>query len=226
MKNAGFIIINKEVGPTSHDIIYKLRKITGIKKIGHAGTLDPLASGILVVAIGREATKNISKFVKQDKKYIATLYLGATTDTYDAEGAVRQETNNKKQITKKDIQDILLKFVGKQEQLPPMYSAKKVGGKKLYDLARKGVEIKRKPSLVEINDIDLLEYDWPILKINVHCSSGTYIRSLTHDIGERLGCGAYLAGLERVESGVFNIKQARKIKELTSDNWQDFLIEE
>lgn len=223
MRNSGFIIINKEIGPTSHNIISRLRKITGIKKIGHAGTLDPFASGVLVVAVSREATREIDKYVKKDKKYIATLYLGATTDTYDMEGVVV----TKIQLSKSKIQEVenvLSGFTGEQEQIPPMYSAKKVGGKKLYELARKGIEIERKPSKINIYSIKLLDYEWPRLKIAVHCSSGTYIRSLANDIGEKLGCGAYLESLERTAVGDFGIRQAVSTNELNKDNWREFLV--
>jgi len=219
----GFIIVNKPSGPTSHDIINKLRRITGIKKIGHAGTLDPFASGLLIVAIGREATKNINEFVKLDKEYSATLRLGATSDTYDRTGR-KLEVKSKK-VKKEMIEKVLEKFVGRQKQIPPMYSAKKVGGKKLYELARKGIEIKRELADVEIFDIKFINYKPPFLKIRVRCSSGTYIRSLAHDIGEKLGCGAYLEELERTGIGVFKIKNSVKPEIITENNWENFLFE-
>jgi len=223
-KKSGFIIINKPVDFTSHDVVAILRGITSIKKIGHAGTLDPFATGDLICAIGREATREIDKFVKLDKEYEATLKLGATTDTYDKEGQIinkEQETRNKKQT---DVQKILEKFIGKQEQIPPMFSAKKVGGQKLYKLARAGKVIKRKPCKIEIYDIKLIKYKWPNLGIKVNCSTGTYIRSLGHDIGQALGCGAYLEELKRTAVGEFKLKTAVDLKKLNKDNWQKYLF--
>ncbi len=221
----GFILINKQPGPTSFRIIAQLRRITGIKKIGHAGTLDPFASGVLVVAIGRESTKKISEHVKLDKEYIADLRLGATTETYDTESVpVLNVDFRKSDIDIKKIDKVIEKFIGEQEQVPPMYSAKKVGGQKLCDLARKGIVVERKPSLVNIYNIEVLKYEWPILQIKVNCSTGTYIRTLGHDIGQKLGCGAYLEELKRTKVGEFDIRDSVKIEDLNSDNWGDFLI--
>ncbi len=205
--NKNFLLINKPSGPTSHDIIDQLRKITGIRKIGHAGTLDPFASGLLLVAVGRESTKEIFKFVKLDKEYIATLKLGAISNTYDRTGEIQLTANNQ-QLTEKKIKNILNKFIGKQEQIPPMFSAKKIKGKKLYELARKGIEIERKPSMIEIYNIKILEIKNCILEIEVFCSSGTYIRALAHDIGKALGCGAYLQELVRTKIGKHKLENA------------------
>ena len=221
---SGFSLINKDSGPTSHDVVDKLRRITGIRKIGHAGTLDPFATGVLLMAIGRQATKRIDHFVKKDKTYIATLKLGETTDTYDREG--KKSTTESFNIPEKDkILDVLKTFIGKQEQIPPMFSAKKIGGKKLYDLARKGIEIERKASQINIYKISLINYAWPILNIEVSCSTGTYIRSLAKDIGQELECGAYLEELKRTSIENLEIKKAHKINELNKDNWKDFLFE-
>ncbi|MFH1193556.1 MAG: tRNA pseudouridine(55) synthase TruB [bacterium] len=246
--NSGFLLINKPAdlprdlsrealgnpraaweasakwGPTSHDIIDELRKITGERRIGHAGTLDPFASGLLIVAVGREATRNIAQFVKHDKTYIAKLHLGATSDTFDRTGIIKtQEHKNKK--TKKQIQNVLQKFIGEQMQTPPMYSAKKVGGKKLYELARQGIEIERKPVNIKIDYIKILKFEYPGLEIETRVSSGTYIRSLAHDIGQTLGCGAYLEELERTEIGNFKLKNAVETKNLTKENWQKYLFQ-
>lgn len=223
--SSGFLLINKLSGPTSHDIIDELRKITGERRIGHAGTLDPFASGLLIVAVGREATRQISNFSKMDKTYIAKLHLGAVSDTYDRTGKLRM-TNDELRITEKDIKETLKKFVGEQMQIPPMYSAKKVGGKKLYELARRGVEIERQPVKINIYYIKLKSFD-PNLKsliIETRVSSGTYIRSLAHDIGQALGCGAYLEELERTEIGEYKLKDAAEIKNLTKENWQKHLF--
>ncbi|HRH22301.1 MAG TPA: tRNA pseudouridine(55) synthase TruB, partial [bacterium] len=152
-EQSGFILINKPVGPTSHDIIDKLRRITGLKKIGHAGTLDPLASGLLICAIGRAATRQIDGFVKQDKVYEAEMTLGATSDTYDSQGLI--VAREVEAVSRELIEKTLLKFVGEQWQVPPMYSAKKVAGQKLYELARKGIEIKREPCRIIITRLEL-----------------------------------------------------------------------
>ncbi|MFH1610897.1 MAG: tRNA pseudouridine(55) synthase TruB [Patescibacteria group bacterium] len=216
-----YILINKPSGPTSHDIIDQLRRITGVKKIGHAGTLDPFASGLLLVAISRESTRNIYNFIKLDKEYIATLKLGAISNSQDRTGVI-EEIKNSASPTEQEIKDVLSKFVGKQEQIPPMFSAKKVKGKKLYNLARKGIEIERKPSNIEIYDIQLLEFKDSELKIKVKCSSGTYVRTLAHDIGQDLGCGAYLEELERTKIGKYDLKNSVKVEELTKENWNKF----
>lgn len=222
----GFILINKPIGPTSHTIVNKLRRITNIRKIGHAGTLDPFADGLLILAIGRESTKKISQFVKLDKEYVADLVLGATTDTFDNEGVVMQQlTDNKQQPpTEKQILEVLNNFIGKLEQIPPMFSAKKVQGQKLYELARKGIEIERQPNQIEIFSITLNEFSYPHLRITVHCSSGTYIRSLGHDIGQKLGCGAYLNKLSRTKVGKFDIKDSVTLDKLNSDNWEEYIF--
>lgn len=220
----GFMLIDKPVGPTSFNIIAKLRKITNLKKIGHAGTLDPFANGLLIVAIGRQATKEISKYVKLDKEYLATLVLGAVTDTYDNEGEIQKFNVNKADFTEEKISIVVKKFIGKQKQIPPMFSAKKVGGKKLYQLARQGKVVEREPSDINIFELEVVEYSWPKLKIRVKCSSGTYIRSLGHDIGQALGCGAYLDELRRTKIGEFDIKEAFKLENLTNDNWDKKLL--
>jgi tRNA pseudouridine55 synthase len=216
-KNCGFILINKPIGPTSHDIIYQFRKITGIKKIGHAGTLDPFASGVLIVAISREATREIDKFVKLDKEYIATLHFGYTSDTFDRTGRINPWPKEVKKITLAEVKVALAKFIGEQEQIPPMFSAKKIKGKKLYELARQGKTIERQPSRIKIYDIKLLKYTWPFLEIKIKCSSGTYIRALANDIGSSLGCGAYLEELERTAIGEFKIDKAVEMDGLTKE---------
>ncbi len=222
MPTSGFIIINKPVGPTSHDIVNQLRKITGIKKIGHAGTLDPFASGVLVLAIGREATKQIDKIVQTEKEYKADLYLGAVTDTYDRTGKITEEKKVEK-IEEKKIEEILKSFRGEQEQVPPMFSAKKIKGQKLYKLARQGREVERKPVKINISKIQLVKYSFPRLKIRVRCSKGTYIRSLAHDIGQKLGCGAYLEELQRTAVGDYALKESIDLDKINKDNWQKFL---
>lgn len=228
--NSGFIIINKPSGPTSHDIIDRLRRIADIRKIGHAGTLDPFASGVLICGIGREATKKISQFMEMDKEYVAEIMLGAETDTYDREGELSivdcrlSPAKGKQNIA--FVRKIIKSFIGKQKQLPPMYSAVKVRGKKLYELARIGQKSIRPPTDIEIYDIGLIDYSWPELSILVKCSTGTYVRSLAHDIGKKLGCGAYLNELKRTAVGDFRVEEAVELEKLSKDNWQDYLMKE
>jgi len=215
-----FLLIDKPKDWTSHDVVAKIRNIarkeTGNKKIkvGHAGTLDPFATGLLIIGIGREATKKLDEFKALPKTYVATLKLGATSDTQDSTGAITKTQKhttsglNTKTPTENELIDILQNFIGKQKQIPPMYSAKKVGGKKLYDLARKGIEIERQPSEIEIYDIKLLDYNYPDLKIEVDCSTGTYIRTLAYDIGEKLEIGAYCDELRRTKIGQYDVRDA------------------
>lgn len=222
---SGFILINKPVGPTSHTIVNRMRKVTGIKKIGHAGTLDPFASGLLILGIGRPATRNIDKFIKLDKEYQATMKLGQETDTYDRTGrTIYTADANSPFPDENRIQRVLEAFTGKQEQTPPMFSAKKIGGKKLYELARKGIEIERKAVEITIFKIQLIEYSYPWLKISVRCSSGTYIRSLAFDIGRCLGNGAYLEELERIKIGAYDIAHASAWEDINQNNWESLLI--
>ena len=221
---SGFIIINKSSGPTSHDIINQLRRITGIKKIGHAGTLDPFASGVLICAIGREATREIDAFVKLDKEYIAEIFLGAETDTYDRTGKIKNSELKTVSLELEAIKNVINNFIGLQMQIPPMYSAKKINGQTLYKLARKGVEIKRMPNEINIYDIEILNYSYPIFKLKINCSSGTYIRSLAHDIGHVLGVGAYLKELTRTKIGKYDIGRAVRIDQVSKENWPSFLF--
>lgn len=223
----GFLLINKPVDWSSHDVVGYIRNfiiqnhITDEKrpKVGHAGTLDPFATGLLIVGIGRKATKRIDEFKNIPKEYIATIQLGATSDTYDRTGKIspKNTTSNIKTISKKQIQDTLNTFIGIQQQIPPMYSAKKVGGKKLYELARKGIEIERKPNEINIYSIKLLNIisdkldefvNINALKIKISCSTGTYIRTLAHDIGQRLGVGAYCNELMRTKIGKYKVEDA------------------
>lgn len=220
---SGFILIDKPSGMTSHDVVSRLRKITGIKKIGHAGTLDPMATGLLVVAIGRESTKKISQYVKLDKVYEAEITLGSETDTYDAEGVITEVSKNVPEQER--VHEVVNSFLGKQQQVPPMFSAKKIKGKKLYDLARRGEVIERQPVDIEVFSINVMSYGYPVINITVHVSSGTYIRSIAHDIGERLGVGGYLSMLRRTRIGEFDISSAMILDDLTSDNWSSYLFE-
>jgi tRNA pseudouridine55 synthase len=222
-EKGGLILINKPAGITSHDVVDKLREITKIKRIGHAGTLDPFATGLLILGIGREFTKKLSIFQKKDKEYIATLRLGAESDTFDKEGKI-VEKKVEKIPERKKIEEVLKSFLGEIEQIPPAFSAKKIKGKKLYELARKGIKVEPKPQKVKIYEISILEYKFPYLKIKVKCSSGTYIRSLANDIGKKLGCGAYVEELTRTKIGEFSLKSAVELSKLTPQNWKSFLI--
>lgn len=234
----GFLFINKPVGPTSHDIVNQLRKITDIKKIGHCGTLDPFASGLLIFGIGRPATKQLSKFLKADKEYFTTLILGATSDTGDRTGTIvkykpcpKIDKDNKKRMpdhknnlpTLPQINCVLKKFIGDIEQTPPMYSAKKINGVRLYKLARQGKVVPRKKQKIIIKQIKLINYCWPKLSLKISCSSGTYIRSLGQDIGTALGCGAYLDKLIRWSINSITLKQAIELRKINRDNWSNYL---
>lgn len=207
----GIINIYKEKGYTSHDVVAKLRGITKQKKIGHTGTLDPEATGVLPVCLGN-ATKLCDLFLTKEKEYIAKVQLGISTDTQDLTGTVLE--TRPVQVTKEQLEKVLQEFVGEYEQIPPMYSALKVGGKKLYELAREGKEVERKARTVTIYELELLEYTLPTFSVRVRCSKGTYIRTLCYDIGVRLGTLAAMEELERTKSGPFSLETALKLQEV------------
>lgn len=210
----GVILIDKPLGKTSHDMVSFIRRLTHIKRVGHTGTLDPMASGVLPVCIGK-ATKAADMLTASDKGYTAQIVLGMTTDTLDAEGEILSECAVTS--TREDIIDAVMSFAGEIYQVPPMYSAIKQGGKKLYELARKGIEVERKKRLINIYSIDILEIDMEnfTLKIHIECSKGTYIRTLCEDIGAKLGCGAYMNTLVRTKSGMFDISQCYTVTQLS-----------
>jgi tRNA pseudouridine55 synthase len=215
-----FLLIDKPKGITSHDVVDKIRNITKEKKVGHAGTLDPLATGLLILAIGRDSTKKLSGLIKKDKVYEAELTLGVETDTLDSEGKVSSRSNL---VVNKDLViKTLKKFEGDIKQLPPKYSAIKVKGKKAYELAREGKEVKLSLRRVKIYSIDLVKFEYPILKIKTKVSSGTYIRSLARDVGKKLGCGAYLSKLKRTKIGSFSLEGAVSLKDLNNKNWKEY----
>lgn len=211
----GLLLIDKPAGWTSHDVVAKLRGILKIRAIGHAGTLDPFATGLLVLGVGK-GTKRLTALVGVDKEYSATIRLGATSDTFDKEGVI-VEQNAAKEPTRDEIESALNKFRGGYDQLAPLHSAKKIGGKKLYDLARAGkaTEEMRPMKQVKIEKITVVEYQWPDLKIDVKCGSGTYIRSLADDIGRELGVGGYCIELRRTTVGDFDVKNAVAMEGLT-----------
>ena len=209
---SGLLIINKHLGVTSHDIVWKVRKLFGTKRVGHTGTLDPMASGVLVVLIGR-AAKAAEYLVADRKHYSATLRLGLTTDTEDATGTVL--TTSDALPSAEEVMAACEKFTGEIFQIPPMYSALKVGGQKLCDLARKGIEIERAARPVTIHSLVCTPTEAPSdYRLDVHCSSGTYIRTLCADIGASLGCGGVMATLERTETGGFSLDVSHTIAEL------------
>ncbi len=206
----GIVAVWKPKGPTSFDIIHKLRKITGIKKIGHAGTLDPLASGVLVVGIGREATRKLHEVVESEKEYVATVRFGAESTT-DDEGGEKVAVEFIKKPTRADIEKVLKKFHGKIMQLPPNFSAIKIKGERAYKLARRGEIPKLKKRRVEVKNIKIIKYKWPFLKIKIISGSGFYVRSLARDLGKKLKVGGYLAALERTRVGQFKKKNTIKL---------------
>lgn len=209
-----FLLINKPEGWTSFDVVGFARKQLRPKypeikklKVGHAGTLDPFATGLLIVGVGREATKKLDEFKALPKTYVATIRLGATSDTYDKTGRI-QEIPNTIPPTAKQIEETIKSFTGKLQQIPPMFSAKKINGQRLYELARQGIEVERKANEIEIYQIKVLDYSWPLLQIEVQCSAGTYIRSLANDIGAKLGTGAYCEELVRTKIGQHSLADA------------------
>lgn len=208
-KNNGIIIVDKESGISSYDVIRKLKKILGTSKIGHTGTLDPLAEGVMVVCV-EKTTKLAEKIEAQEKTYIAEMTLGFSTDTYDTEGIVINKSE-KYSVTEKDLEGVFSKYSGKVQQIPPMYSAIKKDGKKLYELARKGIEIERAPRAVNIEYIKLLSFCDNKVIFETKVSKGTYIRTLINDIGNELGCYAVMSGLKRTGVGEYSIKNSYKI---------------
>lgn len=209
----GFLNIYKPKGLTSHDVVARLRKITKVRQIGHTGTLDPFATGVLPICIGK-ATRLI-EYLDDDKEYLATVQFGKNTTTYDLEGEITATFDKK--VTEEDVKNALKDFEGESSQIPPIYSAIKVNGKKLYDYARQGQDIEIKPRKVTISKIELKEFDKTSqsAKITVACSKGTYIRSIAYDLGAKLGCGGYLTALERTKAGKFQVNSAIKLEDLT-----------
>jgi tRNA pseudouridine55 synthase len=218
----GILPICKSKFQTSFNLVSILRKLTNIRTIGHAGTLDPFAEGVMILLIGKRFTKQSNHFLNQDKEYLATIHLGITTDSYDTEGQITAQSSLIPNLA--EVENALLKFQGTILQTPPMFSAKKVQGKRLYELARKGVTIERQASSVTLH-IELIDYSYPHLKLKVRCSKGTYIRSLAYDIGIELTCGAHLSALTRTRSGSFALEDCCEGARLmeTGYHWISFL---
>lgn len=220
----GIFNLNKPLGMTSHDVVARVRRLTHQRRVGHAGTLDPGASGVLPICLG-QATRVVEYLSESGKRYRATVILGAVTDTYDAEGEVIRSAPV--HVTREELEVALPAFLGPQMQLPPLYSAIKVAGQPLYKLARAGVEVQLQPRPIEIYVLDLIDWQSPALTLDVECSKGTYIRSLAYDLGERLGCGAYLGGLVRLRSGPFTLDESLTLEELAraleDGTWENYL---
>lgn len=218
----GIVIVDKPQGWTSQDVASRLRRVFQTRRIGHGGTLDPMATGVLPVFVGR-ATRGVEFFEHAEKTYEAVLRLGLTTDTEDTTGTVLEE--KEVHITEEEFLGILPRFRGKIEQIPPMYSALKVNGQKLYDLARKGIEVERKPREIEIKELTLLSFDGSTAKLRVRCSKGTYIRTLCKDIGQALGCGGCMAALRRTAAGEYTIERSVPLDTLLeTENPENYLL--
>lgn len=218
----GIIVINKEKDYTSHDVVAKLKKKLNISKVGHTGTLDPNATGVLPILIGK-GTKFSKYLINHDKTYKAQIELGKKTDTADVEGNVIEEKPVDTEYIKQNLVQVLESFVGKQEQVPPMYSAIKKNGKKLYEYARKGEKIEVEPRKIEIYKIELVEYNEKNIDFIVSCSKGTYIRSLCEDIAEKLNTVGYMKNLERLQVGEFNIEKSVLIDDVNIENIEKYL---
>jgi tRNA pseudouridine55 synthase len=208
----GVLLIDKPAEHTSHDVVARLRGILRMKRIGHAGTLDPMATGLLVILVGK-ATRLSQYLMSVDKEYTGTITLGQVTDTQDAEGEVL-ETRPVPVLSEVDIRTALNGFLGDQYQTPPMYSAIKIAGKPLYKSARAGEEVVREPRFIRVVNYELNRWESPQLDFRVQCTKGTYVRTLAHDLGQRLGCGAHLSALRRISSGKLNVAQAVTLEQL------------
>lgn len=223
---SGFLLIDKPVDWTSHDVVGYIRGVVNKgkprkerEKVGHSGTLDPFATGLLILGIGRAATKRLDEFKALPKTYIATVQLGATSDTQDKTGEITQVPIDNFP-TRETIVETLQIFLGKQQQIPPMYSAKKIAGKKLYELARKGEEVERQPNEIEIFDITLTDWDEEAHQFTFSCtvSAGTYVRTICHDLGEKLDTGAYCEALRRTSIGDYSVEDAAEPKSLDKES--------
>lgn len=209
----GIYLIDKQAGWTSFDVVAKMRGITGIKSIGHAGTLDPFATGLLIVLVGKEFTKRQDEFMKQDKEYEATLKLGEESTTGDPEGEIKKV--GARAYLVEEVEEALQKFTCEIEQTPPAHSAIKINGERAYKKARKGEQFEIPKRKVTIYNLDLIDYEYPFVKFKVKCSSGTYVRTLGMDIAEELGTKGYLTELRRTKIGEHDVKDAREISSLT-----------
>ena len=222
---SGVLVVDKPVGLSSHDVVQIIRNGTKIRRAGHTGTLDPRASGVLVVLLGPAV--RLSEYVSaSEKRYQAVIELGVTTDTYDLEGRVTRRSPV--DISYEEFEQVLQSFVGEFKQKPPAYSAIKVKGEKAYEIARRGEEVELEPRMIQVRELELLDWDPPEAVVDIQCSSGTYVRSLAYDLGEKLGCGATLTGLRRTKNGRFGLRDAvslRKLQEaFANGDWYQYLI--
>ncbi len=207
----GIILVDKPQGWTSHDVVAKLRGIYQQRRIGHSGTLDPMATGVLAVFLGR-GTRAVELCENDEKEYVAELLLGTVTNTQDITGEVLEQ--HPVEVSRQQLEAVLEQFLGPQQQIPPMYSAVKIGGKKLYELARKGQSVERKPRSIVIHELELCDFDGKTARIRVVCSKGTYIRTLCHDIGAALGTGGCLSSLRRTRAGGFSIEDCVTMEQI------------
>lgn len=208
----GVLLVDKHRGPTSHDMVDRVRRLYGTRRVGHAGTLDPMATGLLILLVGK-ATKASAWLMSQDKSYEAELTLGVTTDSQDAEGEPR-ETRPVPPLEEAAIRSAMSRMLGDQYQTPPMHSARKVGGVPLYKLAHKGQEIPREPRFIRVDSLELLGWSPPVIRFRTRCSKGTYVRTLGHDLGQALGPGGHLSALRRTASGALTVERAATLDEL------------
>lgn len=208
----GVLLVDKDRGPTSHDVVDRVRRLYGTRRVGHAGTLDPMATGLLILLVGK-ATKASAQLMSQDKTYEAELTLGVTTDSQDADGEVR-ETRPVPPLEPETIRAAMGRMLGDQYQTPPMHSARKVGGVPLYKLAHKGQEIPREPRFIRVDSMELLGWEPPALRLRTRCSKGTYVRTLGHDLGQALGPGGHLTALRRTASGALRVEDAMTLGDL------------
>jgi len=208
----GILVVDKPPRLTSHDVVYRLRRKLSMKKIGHAGTLDPMATGLLIMLIGK-ATRISQYLISNDKVYEGEATLGIVTDSQDAEGEV-METRPVPELTEAQVREAMKGFLGDQYQIPPMHSAIKIGGVPLYKLARKGEEVEREPRFIRVVSFELNSFTPPKLTFTLHCTKGTYVRTIAHDLGQKLGCGAHLSALRRTGSGKFNLSQGVTLEQI------------
>ncbi len=217
----GILIVDKPAGWTSQDVVAKLRGVFHEKRVGHGGTLDPMATGVLPIFFGR-ATRAVEFFEHAEKAYVAGLLLGTVTDTQDTTGTVLSQQSAA--VTREALETVLSGFLGEQQQLPPMYSAVKINGKKLYEIARKGKEVERNPRTITVFKLKLLDFDGTTARLYVHCSKGTYVRTLCHDIGAALGCGGCMAALRRVQAGAYGEAEAIALDAIINDSNPEALL--
>jgi tRNA pseudouridine55 synthase len=213
---AGVLLVDKPQGITSHDVVDSVRRLYRTRRVGHAGTLDPMATGLLIMLVGK-ATKASDQLMAQDKEYLGEATLGIVTDTQDAEGETL-ETNPVPEISEAQVRVALASMLGDQSQIPPMHSAKKIGGQKLYDLARKGIEVVREPRAISISEFELLSWQSPKINFRVRCTKGTYVRTLAYDLGRKLGPGAHLSMLRRTRSGQLDLSRGHTLPQLGAMN--------